>query len=129
MVYVIMKFLVQIRAAFKNKLYACAKCPFFSDLSPFSIQEADSEDEWDTLCDATDPESCDPAAAMEMLRDKAFVNRLATSLDVTTKEVLQGMLEGASRLRLILRVVCNLLSLKGYARILFILCLYSPKKP
>ena len=76
----------------------------------YFVKELDSEDEWDTLCDTTSPESCDPESVAALLRDEAFVSRVAARLKDTSDDVLEGMLEGASRLRLVLKVVINILA-------------------
>ena len=79
----------------------------------FCSQDGDSEDEWDSLCDITNPDTTDPRSIMALLQDQAFVQRLGSRLEETSKQTLEGMLEGASRLRLVLRVLSNLLSFKG----------------
>ncbi|XP_041457057.1 serine/threonine-protein kinase 36-like [Lytechinus variegatus] len=78
-------------------------------------EDVDSEDEWDSLCDITNPETTDPRSIDALLHDQAFVQRIASRLDETCKQTFEGMLEGASRLRLVLRVISNLLAYKGFA--------------
>ncbi|XP_022108847.1 serine/threonine-protein kinase 36-like [Acanthaster planci] len=85
-------------------------------------EELDSEDEWDTLCDATTPESCDPDSVAALLRDEVFVSKVAARLKDTSEQVLEGMLEGASRLRLVYRVVTNILEFRGDLNLLSAFC-------
>ncbi|XP_077866454.1 serine/threonine-protein kinase 36-like [Saccoglossus kowalevskii] len=73
-------------------------------------EEIDSEDEWDDLCEMTDPSTADPQSVNQLLQDKSFITKLATRLKSATSQVLDGMLQGASRLRTALRVVMNVLS-------------------
>ncbi|XP_038058960.1 serine/threonine-protein kinase 36-like isoform X2 [Patiria miniata] len=85
-------------------------------------EELDSEDEWDTLCDTSSPESCDPDSVAALLKDEAFVSKVAARLKDTSEQVLEGMLEGASRLRLVYRVVSNILEFRGDLDLLLAFC-------
>eukprot|EP00057_Strongylocentrotus_purpuratus_P007030 XP_011661504.1 PREDICTED: serine/threonine-protein kinase 36 [Strongylocentrotus purpuratus] len=85
-------------------------------------EDVDSEDEWDSLCDITNPDTTDPRSIEALLQDKAFVERIASRLEETSKQTLEGMLEGASRLRLVLHVINNLLAYKGFADLLTDFC-------
>ncbi|XP_071499914.1 serine/threonine-protein kinase 36-like [Diadema antillarum] len=78
-------------------------------------EDVDSEDEWDTLCDVTNPESTDPESIGRLLGDSSFVQRIAARLEGTSRQTMEGMLEGASRLRLVIKVINNLLAYKGFA--------------
>ncbi|XP_071789839.1 serine/threonine-protein kinase 36-like isoform X1 [Asterias amurensis] len=94
-------------------------------------EELDSEDEWDTLCDTTSPESCDPESVAALLRDEGFVSKVAARLKDTSDDVLEGMLEGASRLRLVLKVVINILAFNEDLELLSSFCsaVKIPKAP
>lgn len=85
-------------------------------------EDVDSEDEWDSLCDITNPETSDPASIAALLQDEAFVERIASRLEDTCRQTLEGMLEGASRLRLVLRVINHLLAYKGFVDLLTDFC-------
>ncbi|XP_070572421.1 serine/threonine-protein kinase 36-like [Ptychodera flava] len=76
-------------------------------------EEGDSEDEWDHLCEVTDPSAADPPSIHELLQDQSFNAKLAARLKSSTSQVLEGMLEGASRLRQVLRVVMNILACRN----------------
>lgn len=75
------------------------------------MQEVDSEDEWEGLIDATDTEA-DPDAALLLLQDGNFRKKLMTRMETSSKQVLESMLQGASRLRTALKVTTNLVTLK-----------------
>ncbi|KAK7088085.1 serine/threonine-protein kinase 36-like isoform X2 [Littorina saxatilis] len=74
-------------------------------------EEVDSEDEWQSLIEATDQEG-DPDIALSMLGDAGLIEKLKTRLVSSSAEVLEGTLEGAARLRNVLRVITNLVTLK-----------------
>ena len=75
------------------------------------LQEVDSDDEWQSLIDVTDQDG-EPDYALKLLTDKKFVAKLNTRMQNSSAQVLEGMLEGAARLRTVLRVVTNLVTLK-----------------
>ena len=77
----------------------------------FQKQEACSDDEWEDLIDATDQEG-DPEHAVQLLRDSKFHARLNTRIQSSTTQVLDGMLEGAAKLKSVLRIITNLITLK-----------------
>ena len=77
------------------------------------MQEVDSEDEWQSLMEATDQEN-DPEAVLQMFDDDTFIAKLNSRVQLSISQVLDGMLEGASRLRTVLRVVTNLVTIKWY---------------
>ncbi|XP_013385413.1 serine/threonine-protein kinase 36 [Lingula anatina] len=70
----------------------------------------DSDDEWQALEDRTESEEDGNIALM---KNKALVNKLKTRLQTSSVQVLDGMLEGAARLRPVLRVLANLVPTKG----------------
>ena len=76
------------------------------------LQDADSDDEWQTMVDRSDPE-VDPEAALALLQDKVFVSRFKSRMQASTTQVLDGILEGASRLRSVIRLLINLVSVKA----------------
>ena len=77
------------------------------------MQEVDSEDEWQSLMEATDQEN-DPEAVLQMFDDDTFIAKLNSRVQLSISQVLDGMLEGASRLRTVLRVITNLVTIKWY---------------
>ena len=75
------------------------------------LQEVDSDDEWQGLIDQTDQEG-DPDVALTLLQDAKFQNKLKSRVQVASGQVLDGMLEGAARLKTVYRVITNLVTLK-----------------
>ena len=84
--------------------------PIYQSIYPLS-QEADSDDEWQGFVEQTDPE-VEMDSAVKLLSDKAFVCKLKNRLESSSNQVLEGILEGASRLRPVLRIISNLMMLK-----------------
>lgn len=76
-------------------------------------QEVDSDDEWQGLIDVTDQDG-ELEYALKLLMDKKFLARLNTRIVNSATQVLEGMLEGAAKLRTVLRVVTNLVTLKWW---------------
>ncbi|ESO97940.1 hypothetical protein LOTGIDRAFT_153051 [Lottia gigantea] len=74
-------------------------------------EEVDSDDEWQGLIDTTDQDG-DPDTALGLLDDKQFINKLLTRYKTSKIQVLDGMLEGAARLRSLLRIITNLVTIK-----------------
>ncbi|XP_074684982.1 serine/threonine-protein kinase 36 isoform X1 [Strix aluco] len=73
-------------------------------------EELESDEEWQHLIEATEPSAMQLSTPLSLLRDLAFRHRVQAHLADSVQQVLEGMLEGASRLRLVLRVVGNLLA-------------------
>ncbi|NWI18300.1 STK36 kinase, partial [Crypturellus soui] len=73
-------------------------------------EELESDEEWQHLMEATEPSALQPSMPLSLLRDPAFQQRLRIRLADSSRQVLEGMLEGASHLRPALRVVGNLLA-------------------
>uniref|UniRef100_A0A8C0FF49 non-specific serine/threonine protein kinase n=1 Tax=Bubo bubo TaxID=30461 RepID=A0A8C0FF49_BUBBB len=73
-------------------------------------EELESDEEWQHLIEATEPSSMQLSTPLSLLRDLAFQHRVQARLADSVQQVLEGMLEGASRLRPVLRVVGNLLA-------------------
>ncbi|XP_041347923.1 serine/threonine-protein kinase 36-like isoform X2 [Gigantopelta aegis] len=74
-------------------------------------EDIDSEDEWQSLMEATDQEN-DPEAMLQLFDDDKFLAKLNSRIQTSMSQVLDGMLEGASRLRTVLRVITNLVTIK-----------------
>ncbi|XP_052245877.1 serine/threonine-protein kinase 36-like isoform X2 [Dreissena polymorpha] len=74
-------------------------------------EEVDSDDEWQGLIDVTDADG-EPESALKLLTDKKFLSKLTARVESSSAQVLDGMLEGAARLRTVLRVITNLVTLK-----------------
>lgn len=72
----------------------------------------DSDDEWQSLADATDLASSERASDQisALLRDVTFMTKLKTRLQMAARQVREARVEGASKLRSTLRVVMNLLA-------------------
>ncbi|XP_070585328.1 serine/threonine-protein kinase 36 isoform X2 [Erythrolamprus reginae] len=84
--------------------------------------ELDSDEEWQYLIDATDPANVQLCAPLSLLGDPEFVQRIRTRIQDSGQQVLEGMLEGASHLRPVLRVICNLLSTRCNSELLYTFC-------
>ncbi|RUS86279.1 hypothetical protein EGW08_005971, partial [Elysia chlorotica] len=74
-------------------------------------EDVDSEDEWQKLIDLTDQEG-DPDYTLALLDDAEAIRKLHARLVSSSDQVKDCMLEGASRLRSVLRVVTNIVTLK-----------------
>ncbi|KAK3796590.1 hypothetical protein RRG08_057839 [Elysia crispata] len=74
-------------------------------------EDADSEDEWQKLIDLTDQEG-DPEHTLALLEDTEAISKLHARLLSSSDQVKDCMLEGASRLRSVLRVITNIVTLK-----------------
>ncbi|XP_019410075.1 PREDICTED: serine/threonine-protein kinase 36 isoform X2 [Crocodylus porosus] len=85
-------------------------------------EELDSDEEWQHLVEATEPSRLQLSAPLSLLEDPGFLPRLRARMDHASQQVLEGMLEGASRLRPTLRVIGNLLSSHSDAAQLYDLC-------
>ncbi|XP_017680806.1 PREDICTED: serine/threonine-protein kinase 36 [Lepidothrix coronata] len=73
-------------------------------------EELESDEEWQHLIEATEPSAMQLSTRLSLLRDPAFQHRVKDCLADSAQQVLEGMLEGASYLRPVLRVVGNLLA-------------------
>ncbi|NXC42459.1 STK36 kinase, partial [Penelope pileata] len=73
-------------------------------------EELESDEEWQHLIEATEPLAMQLSTPLSLLRDPAFRHRVQARLAGSAQQVLEGMLEGASHLRPVLRVVGNLLA-------------------
>ncbi|XP_064307423.1 serine/threonine-protein kinase 36 isoform X2 [Phalacrocorax carbo] len=73
-------------------------------------EELESDEEWQHLTEITEPLVMQLSTWLSLLRDLAFRHRVQTRLADSAQQVLEGMLEGASRLRPVLRVMGNLLA-------------------
>nr|XP_033800676.1 serine/threonine-protein kinase 36 isoform X3 [Geotrypetes seraphini] len=85
-------------------------------------EEVDSDDEWKQLIRATEPSNMQLTAPLTLLRDPSFLKRIYSRLHSSSLQVLDGMLEGASRLRLALHVVANMLSTRCDSNLLYNFC-------
>ena len=71
-----------------------------------------SDDDWDEIIAATDPNSMQLTTPMVLIADEAFIERLDNQLSTSITNLLAGKLSGVSRLRNVLKVVSNLLTTK-----------------
>ncbi|NWR26788.1 STK36 kinase, partial [Tachuris rubrigastra] len=85
-------------------------------------EELESDEEWQHLIEATEPSSMQLSTPLSLLRDPAFQHRVQYCLADSAQQVLEGMLEGASHLRPVLRVVGNLLATRCDSELLDHFC-------
>ncbi|NWS27094.1 STK36 kinase, partial [Polioptila caerulea] len=85
-------------------------------------EEMDSDEEWQHLIEDTEPSAMQLSVLLSLLRDPAFQHRVQDRLADSAQQVLEGMLEGASHLRSVLRVMGNLLSTRCDAELLDHFC-------
>ena len=76
--------------------------------------EESSDDEWQQLIEATDVKLRSSAGVLSMVRGKSFTLNVRTRLASSAAQVLDAVLEGASRLRPVLNVIGNVLTMKWY---------------
>ncbi|NXN58797.1 STK36 kinase, partial [Rynchops niger] len=86
------------------------------------IEELESDEEWQHLIEATEPSTMQLSTPLSLLRDPVFWHRVQARLRDSAQQVLEGMLEGASRLRPVLRVVGNLLATRCDSELLDYFC-------
>ncbi|XP_021256128.1 serine/threonine-protein kinase 36 isoform X3 [Numida meleagris] len=85
-------------------------------------EELESDEEWQHLIEATEPLAMQLSTPLSLLRDPAFRHRVRDRLAESAQQVLEGMLEGASHLRPLLRVVGNLLATRCDSELLNRFC-------
>ncbi|XP_072197896.1 serine/threonine-protein kinase 36 [Excalfactoria chinensis] len=85
-------------------------------------EELGSDEEWQHLIEATEPLAMQLSTPLSLLRDSSFRHRVQTRLAESAQQVLEGMLEGASHLRPVLRVVGNLLATRCDSELLNLFC-------
>ncbi|NXO80770.1 STK36 kinase, partial [Sitta europaea] len=73
-------------------------------------EELESDEKWQHLMEDTEPSAMQLSMLLSLLRDPAFQHCVQDRLADSAQQVLEGMLEGASHLRSVLRVMGNLLS-------------------
>jgi len=74
----------------------------------------DSDDEWQNLVDATDGTAHQLIDVLSVIKEKSFSHKLQSRLTSSAAQVLDAVLEGASRLRPVLQIVGNILTLKWF---------------
>ncbi|XP_041896544.1 serine/threonine-protein kinase 36 isoform X1 [Corvus kubaryi] len=85
-------------------------------------EELESDEEWQHLIEGTEPSAMQLSMPLSLLRDPAFQHHVRDHLADSAQQVLEGMLEGASHLRSVLRVMGNLLSTQCDAELLDHFC-------
>ncbi|NXY06334.1 STK36 kinase, partial [Pteruthius melanotis] len=85
-------------------------------------EELESDEEWQHLIEGTEPSAMQLSMPLSLLRDPAFQHRVRNRLADSAQQVLEGMLEGASHLRSVLRVMGNLLCTQSDAELLDHFC-------
>lgn len=74
------------------------------------LQAADSDDEWQALVDIT--ETDEPDKILAMLKNRSFAVKMHKRINSNAAKVKDGQLEGASKMRMALRLLTNLLTTK-----------------
>ncbi|NXC32400.1 STK36 kinase, partial [Campylorhamphus procurvoides] len=85
-------------------------------------EELESDEEWQHLIEATEPSAMKLSTPLNLLRDLAFQHRVRDCLTDSAQQVLEGMLEGASQLRPVLRVMGDLLATRCDSELLDHFC-------
>ncbi|XP_030341350.1 serine/threonine-protein kinase 36 isoform X2 [Strigops habroptila] len=85
-------------------------------------EELESDEEWQHLIETTEPSATQLSTPLSLLRDPAFRHRVRARLADSAQQVLEGMLEGASHLRPVLRVMGNLLATRCDSELLDHFC-------
>ncbi|NXN33241.1 STK36 kinase, partial [Nycticryphes semicollaris] len=85
-------------------------------------EELESDEEWQHLIETMEPSTMQLNTPLSLLRDPAFWRRVQARLRDSAQQVLEGMLEGASRLRSMLRVMGNLLATQCDSELLDCFC-------
>ncbi|NXS23067.1 STK36 kinase, partial [Mystacornis crossleyi] len=85
-------------------------------------EELESDEEWQHLIEGTESSAMQLSTPLSLLRDPAFQHHVRDRLADSAQQVLEGMLEGASHLRSVLRVMGNLLSTECDAELLDHFC-------
>ncbi|NWR87528.1 STK36 kinase, partial [Furnarius figulus] len=85
-------------------------------------EELESDGEWQHLIEATEPSAMQLSTPLNLLRDPAFQHRVRDCLTDSAQQVLEGMLEGASQLRPVLRVMGDLLATRCDSEVLDRFC-------
>ena len=87
-----------------------------------SVEEMDSDDEWQQLLDITVRQdsslllqACLPGSTLTagyLVTDSMFVSKVMSRLQSSLKQISEGLMEGGTRLRQVLKVVTSLLHAK-----------------
>ncbi|NXJ59813.1 STK36 kinase, partial [Rostratula benghalensis] len=85
-------------------------------------EELESDEEWQHLIEDTEPSAMQLKTPLSLLKDPAFWRRVQARLRDSAQQVLEGMLEGASRLRPMLRILGNLLATRCDSELLDCFC-------
>ncbi|NXU18054.1 STK36 kinase, partial [Pardalotus punctatus] len=85
-------------------------------------EELESNEEWQHLIEGTEPSAMHLSVPLSLLRDLTFQHHVRNRLADSAHQVLEGMLEGASNLRSVLRVMDNLLSTQCDSELLYHFC-------
>ncbi|NWH56192.1 STK36 kinase, partial [Geococcyx californianus] len=92
------------------------------DTVDLESEELESDEEWQHLIKATEPSAMQLSTPLSLLRDPGFRNRVQACLADSAQQVLEGILEGASRLCPVLHVVGNLLATRCDRELLACFC-------
>ncbi|NWU60786.1 STK36 kinase, partial [Pterocles burchelli] len=92
------------------------------DTVDLESEELETDEEWQHLIEALEPSATQLSMPLSLLRDLAFRHRVQACLEDSAPQVLEGMLEGASCLHSVLRVVSNLLATRCDSELLDHFC-------
>lgn len=70
----------------------------------------DSDEEWQGYAESTAPSEKTSTVLKKLIKDSSFTTRLATRLKNSAKKTISASLEGAGKLKITLRIICNFLS-------------------
>ncbi|CAD5116661.1 DgyrCDS5530 [Dimorphilus gyrociliatus] len=73
-------------------------------------EEADSDEEWQSYAESTAPSEKTIVVVRKLIKDSTFTNRLVTRLKNNCKKTMAASLEGAGKLKIVLRIIINFLS-------------------
>nr|XP_039258567.1 serine/threonine-protein kinase 36-like [Styela clava] len=82
----------------------------------------DSDDDWQEIIDATNPDNMQLTTPMTLLSDKEFRKKILDQMTSAEEKILSADLKAASQLRSPIRVITNLLTTKCDAEILYRFC-------
>uniref|UniRef100_H2YCY3 non-specific serine/threonine protein kinase n=1 Tax=Ciona savignyi TaxID=51511 RepID=H2YCY3_CIOSA len=104
------------------KLKQTEKIPNMKQLSLQDRDLEDSEDDWQEIIDATDPNNMQLTAPMTLLSDAEFRRKIVEEIQIAKDKALAGKMSGASTFRSIVKVATNLLATKCDSDLLWKFC-------
>ncbi|CAK8685589.1 unnamed protein product [Clavelina lepadiformis] len=86
-------------------------------------ENGDSDDDWQEIIEATDPNNMQLTTPMMLLSDAGFKTRIYEQLALAKQNLSHKKLQGASLFRCILKVITNLLTTKCDSELLWNFCM------